>query len=684
MKLFSLSQFLLIPIFLITTISLDAQRTCSTHEHMDHLMQDHDYAVAHQERMERFEAYHAENQSRSACPNPVILPMAVHYQGLSNYNEACLIEMAERQIQILNDDYGGTNADITNWTNNAANSFPGISNGETCVQFCLATQNHPTGFGVTEGQPAVTFNVTNGDSNNAWAGYVNIFVFNTGSGILGYSPLGGSGNGDGVAINYFAFSNNPGCGQVSPQAPYNGGRTLTHELGHYLNLDHMWGNGGCNSDDGVSDTPNSQQDYGGCPNIGASSCGSIDMHMNYMDYVNDACMYMFSAGQSTRMENYVASNLQHVVNNYASACVFVPAAPIADFNASTSEGCAPFSVTFSDNSGNLPTSWSWSFPGGTPSSHTGQTPPAITYSTPGTYTVTLDVTNAQGSNSSTFSVSAIDCSNIECEELNHLTGITPTLVDNPDGAGYISGHNSYNDIAKAEFFDDYGANTLIDGVEFDFGQASGNGNLEFVIWSANGGSPAAEIASQMIPISTIAADVAADANTIVDFGGAVSITGNFFVGFKLDVTNGSNIAVNSSSADELSPNTAWEQWSSDNAWYPFNDGTNNTWGFDISLAIYPNVCSTSVPVNDIQGISNIRTFPNPAFDEFQIEMESDRALDIEMDIFDGLGRRVLSGGTLNVNGKAKKAFDISQFAHGTYFLRMTSKEGTKTVKFLKI
>ena len=99
---------------------------------------------------------------------------------------------------------------------------------------------------MNDGDAAVTINQTNGDRANSWSGYINIFV-NDADGNLGYSPLGGSGNGDGVVINRDAFGAGNGCTGVSPQSPYDLGRTLTHELGHYLNLDHIWG-GGCNQD----------------------------------------------------------------------------------------------------------------------------------------------------------------------------------------------------------------------------------------------------------------------------------------------------------------------------------------------------------------------------------------------------------------------------------------------------
>ncbi len=317
---------LAIPILLIlfTLVGIQAkaqQRTCGTNAHMDKMLQNPEYARAHHERQLNFEALNTENTVRTAdCENILILPMAVHYQGISNPDMECLIALAENQIQILNDDYQGVNADITNWTDNAAASFPGINNGESCIQFCLATKNHPAGFNVEEGEPAITFNVTNGDDAPQWSGYINIFVRNIGGGILGYSPLGGSGLGDGVVIDDSYFSSGAGCGQVSPTAPFNLGRTLTHELGHYLNLEHIWGDGGCSVDDGVADTPTSGTEYYGCPSVGESTCGSTDMHMNYMDYVNDACMYMFSEGQATRMENYANAGLPHVLNNASVVC----------------------------------------------------------------------------------------------------------------------------------------------------------------------------------------------------------------------------------------------------------------------------------------------------------------------------------------------------------------------------
>lgn len=299
-----------------TDLNQETIRACGMTEHMDLLLADPDYKTMHALKYRKVAEI---GDYRAECTNKVVVPVAVHYQGLRGaYDENCLRALAQNQIDILNADYGGTNFDISNWTNSASSLFPGVNNGEACIEFCLATKNHPGGYGLSEGDPAVTFSKRRTDNDGNWSGYINIFVRNIQ--YLGYSPLGGSGNGDGVVIDDQAFgSAGNGCGSISPGAPYDLGRTLTHELGHYLLLDHIWG-GGCGSDDGVGDTPDSQGPWYGCPDLGASTCGSTDMHMNYMDYTNDACMFMFSAGQAGIMEGYLGSSLGHVIDNGLIVC----------------------------------------------------------------------------------------------------------------------------------------------------------------------------------------------------------------------------------------------------------------------------------------------------------------------------------------------------------------------------
>ena len=135
--------------------------------------------------------------------------------------------------------------------------------------------------------------------------YLNIWVCNIEPGLLGYAtpPSNWIGDGDGLVIGYQYFGR---IGTV--QSPYNKGRTATHEIGHWLNLDHVWGGGwGSCGDDNVSDTPTQEQENYSCPGYphNPNSCSTTnpdgDMFMNYMDYTNDACMNLFTNGQKTRM-----------------------------------------------------------------------------------------------------------------------------------------------------------------------------------------------------------------------------------------------------------------------------------------------------------------------------------------------------------------------------------------------
>lgn len=305
------------------------ERSCNTQQHMEDKLSDPVFRAFYEESLAK------EKESginhRELCAEPRVLPVAIHYQGLgANATPECLRTLAVNQISQLNADFQALNSDFSNWTNNAASTFPNINYGETCVLFCIADKNHPEGYNLNDGDLAVTINQTSGDQLNDWSGYINIFVRDIGGGILGYASLPGFGNGDGVVITRTAFGAGSGCGGVTPTAPFDRGRTLTHEIGHYMNLRHIWGDGGCGASDFVDDTPDASASNSGCPNIGKQSCQSADLHMNFMDYTNDACMYMFTAGQVERMESSIQNRLQNVLGNAAIVCSVAPEPTCSD------------------------------------------------------------------------------------------------------------------------------------------------------------------------------------------------------------------------------------------------------------------------------------------------------------------------------------------------------------------
>jgi hypothetical protein len=136
--------------------------------------------------------------------------------------------------------------------------------------------------------------------------YLNIWVCNLAESLLGYAQFpGGPAATDGVVILYTAF----GTSGVAA-APFNLGRTATHEVGHWLNLRHIWGDrNDCGGTDFCTDTPNQQLPNAGKPAFPHMTCNNGpngDMFMNYMDYVDDDTMFMFTATQVARMNATLA------------------------------------------------------------------------------------------------------------------------------------------------------------------------------------------------------------------------------------------------------------------------------------------------------------------------------------------------------------------------------------------
>ncbi len=313
---------------LVVQVSLAQHRTCGMQAKMTQIMNDPAQRAAYLDQQNRFEVELqrmaiSSNKNGNSVNSVIRIPVAVHYPSASAASatlKTCMRSLAQKQIDILNADYNATNADISDWASVSAD-YAGTNIGTMNVQFVLATQNHPSGTGLVDGDVAVTFGtnfLSNDDQDFTWAGYCNLVVRNISGGVLGYSPLGGSpAQGMTVVIdnNAFGASMSPStpvsCTGYVPGAPYNSGRTLTHELGHFFNLDHTFANcdgANCaNSGDRVCDTPSCDEPRYDCnaandpPGSPVTTCGPLQLTMNYMDYVEDSCMYMFTAGQAARM-----------------------------------------------------------------------------------------------------------------------------------------------------------------------------------------------------------------------------------------------------------------------------------------------------------------------------------------------------------------------------------------------
>ncbi len=244
---------------------------------------------------------------------PITIPVVVHVvYRLAREN--ITDKQIQTQIDVLNEDYSATNADLAGlpapWKGLATDSG---------IRFELAkedphgkpstgiTRKKTTAKGFKQASNPVKHSATGG--TNAWdtSKYLNIWVCNLMDGLLGYAQFpGGPADTDGVVILFSAFGR-----KGSAKAPYDLGRSATHEVGHFLNLFHIWGDTqNCRGTDYVDDTPSAQLPNFGKPAFPHVSCDNGpngDMFMNYMDYVDDDSMFFFTQGQVDRMRAALAS-----------------------------------------------------------------------------------------------------------------------------------------------------------------------------------------------------------------------------------------------------------------------------------------------------------------------------------------------------------------------------------------
>jgi len=294
-----------------TNLLAQKSRNCGTMGHLELLQQKHPETVRNMEKIEAHTNKVLKNSSSLQKVNGVItIPVVVHVlynTSAQNISDAQILS----QIQVLNDDFRRTNADASN----TPSDFLGVA-ADSQIEFCMATVD-PSGNatdGITRKQTSNSSWSTNDAMKKAsqggvdpWAtsDYLNIWVCNLSGGVLGYAQFpGGPAATDGVVCLTTAFGT---TGNVN--SPFDLGRTTTHEVGHWLNLRHIWGDGNCNADDLVSDTPTAgSANYTGAPCTypGPNTCSTgandlPDMFQNYMDYSDDGCMNLYTTGQKDRM-----------------------------------------------------------------------------------------------------------------------------------------------------------------------------------------------------------------------------------------------------------------------------------------------------------------------------------------------------------------------------------------------
>ena len=279
---------------------------------------------------------HIENKilstNNSYNKQSITIPVVFHVlynTNSQNISDAQIIS----QLDVLNEDFNRTNSDAFSTPTDFSSIVASMQ-----INFCLAKRT-PEGNstnGITRTYTNsnsfqlydTSMNYTSLGGDDAWdtEKYLNIWVCNVSGGILGWAqfPAAGNLNTDGVVIDYQHFGTTG-----TAVSPYNLGRTATHELGHYFNLFHTWGDNYCGND-WVNDTPIQEEANFGCKTHPSISCNnSGDMFMNFMDYTNDACMNSFTIGQRDRV--------WQSINLYRLSLL-------------TSDGCNPITPSVSDAS----------------------------------------------------------------------------------------------------------------------------------------------------------------------------------------------------------------------------------------------------------------------------------------------------------------------------------------------
>jgi len=368
------------------------------------------------EELEKFTKDYIDNklyqQEKTIKVIPVVFHI-IHNYGSENISKAQVLDA----LRIINEDFKLLNADVSD----IIPQFQGIV-GNPQIEFRLARKD-PNGQctdGITRTVSPLTFSASDAVKDIiSWntSKYLNIWIVESlENGAGGYSYLPGTPINDnyrGIILVNSQF------GSIGTSNSSNfSARTLTHEIGHFLNLYHVWGYSNdpgvpsnCSMDDDVTDTPNTIGTLLTC-DLAQSTCGVLDNVQNYMDYAT--CAKMYTQGQVARMSaalnstvgglSYLWQQSNLIATGTNDGYSTAACAPKADFISNATQGCVGATINFSDISYNADVDstwhWNWTFSGGTPATSTLQNP-SVVYNSQGTYNVSLTVGNSTGSTSKT-------------------------------------------------------------------------------------------------------------------------------------------------------------------------------------------------------------------------------------------------------------------------------------------
>lgn len=630
---------------MFSAVTAQQVRNCGT---MDHLHQAELNDPKLQDRMQEIEIRSQEwirTQAHSANKSAVVvtIPVVVHVvynTTAQNISDAQILS----QINILNQDFRKLNSDVSL----VPAAFSGLA-ADCEIEFCMAKRD-PNGNatnGIVRKSTTVTSFTTNDNIKRSANGgsdpwntsqYLNLWVGNLSGGVLGYAQFpGGAAATDGVVILFSAFGNTG-----TAAAPFNKGRTATHEVGHWLNLRHIWGDANCGNDQ-VTDTPTQQTANYGCPSFPKVTCSNGpngDMFMNYMDYTDDACMYMFSAGQKTRMLSALnttraslLSSLGCVPPSGGTSCG-VPASlsatsittAAATLNWGTVTGATSYNVQYRVVGA---TAWTTSSSTTTSLAISGLTAAtsyqfqvqAVCGATSGTY-----------SSVATFSTSAAACTDVY--EANETRTAAKSIPVNTNITARIA--------------------TGADRDWFTFSTVAGSTNLRVVLdllpsdydlrlYNSTGGTLATSQLSGTAA-ETITRNTTTAATYFVQVYPYTSSNFNANVCYRLRA-NTSGTAFRSGGTQEES-----------------TEGNIN--------------------MDKMAAIDGIQLYPNPASDQINLSFFLEAESNVALEVVDLMGKVVYTGGLNGMEGFNKTEFSTAGMSNGIYFLRITQDKVRSIQKFV--
>ncbi len=604
----------------------------------------------------------------------------IHDNGPENISDEQIIDC----MRVLNEDF---NRENSNWQNVKPEFLPLVA--DVGIEFRLARKD-PQGSctnGITRTESILTYEGEQSmKSLIQWprSRYMNVWVSAAAGGAAGYTNYPGAFNnfpqGDGIVVKHDYIGS---IGTSSVQRSH----VLTHEVGHWLNLRHVWGNSNepglasnCDMDDNVTDTPNTIG-WTGCA-LNGVTCGSLDNVENFMDYAY--CYKMFTVGQGVRMLAALNANTAQRSTLWQNQTLELtgvldePLLCMAALTSSTNEVCEGGSVTFTDVSYHGVQSRTWDLPGGTPSTSTDPQP-VVTYAQAGVYPVTLTVSDATGSMSVTMDQAITVLSE---------PGAPPPIME---------GFEGYSDLAASPWAIGGGQNEF---ALSNIAAYSGDNSVRKVNTSAMDGTRTNLISetydmSDAVAISISFRHAYAQRNSANDDRLRIYVSGNCGDTWSLrkQLRGINDLNTGGTMGGVFVPNGP-DQWGHTEITNVSNlyhtgsfrlrfefesDGGNYLYLDDININGMP--VGVDEPTGTGSGV--IRVFPNPAEGLAQVLLTLTESGPGRLSLLDVLGREmaVLHEGTLPA-GSRTMDLPISMLQSGVYLLRLQQGEQSTVVRFV--